>query len=210
MKSVLCYGDSNTWGAIPVASWDKIGRFGPDERWTGVTQKKLGADWEVIAEGLPARTTVVEDVVDGAHFSGLNYLKPCLLSHTPLDFVVLMLGTNDLKRRLNLVAEDVASGVDRLLKEIKFSDTVVGGLASVLLVCPPPLKVTGVFNTMFEGGDTKSAQLTPYLKEIAQSHGTAFMDAGDIIQSSDIDGIHFDADQHKLLGEAVAEKLLTL
>lgn len=204
MKSVLCFGNSNTWGAVPVPDWESIARFPPEQRWTGVLQARLGSAWQVIAEGLPARTTVLDDPVDGPHFSGLTYLRPCLLSHTPLDSIVLMLGTNDLKRRFNLVAEDVAVGIDRLLKEIKHSETLLGGMGHVLVVCPPPLKVAGVFATMFEGGDVKSLTLAPYLQEIAAAHGAKFLDAGQIIVSSDIDGIHFDRDQHRKLGEAVA------
>jgi len=209
-RNVLCYGDSNTWGAIPVPSWDKIGRFSDEERWTGVLQNKLGASWVVIAEGLPGRTTVLDDPVDGPHMNGLTYLRPCLLSHTPLDFVVLSLGTNDLKRRFNLVAEDVAVGIDRLLKEIRGGGTVVGGVSNVLVVCPPPVKVTGVFGVMFEGGEQKSTALSPYLKEISASHGAGFLDAGTIIQSSDTDGIHLDKSEHLKLGEAVAAKMFEM
>lgn len=207
-RSVLCFGDSNTWGAVPVADWDSIARFAPHERWTGVLQQRLGPAWQVIAEGLPARTTVLDDPVDGPHFSGITYLRPCLLSHTPLDGIVLMLGTNDLKRRFNLVAEDVAVGIDRLLKEIKNSDTLVGGMDNVLVICPPPLKIRGVFSVMFEGGDAKSQTLAPYLQEIALSHGARFLDAGAIIVSSEIDGIHLDLGEHRKLGEAVAEVIL--
>lgn len=208
MKNVLCFGDSNTWGAQPVPSWDQIKRFNAHQNWTGVAQKQLGADWNFITEGLPSRTTVIEDIVDGAHFSGISYLKPCLLSHSPLDHVVLMLGTNDFKRRFNLVAEDAAVGITRLIKEIKNSETLVGGPSNILIICPPPLKVVGVFATMFEGGDTKSQQLAPYIKEITAAQGVSYLNAGDIIHSSDIDGIHLDEDQHKILGEKVAEILL--
>lgn len=208
MKNVLCYGDSNTWGAAPVPSWDKIDRFAAHESWSGVAQKKLGADWNLITEGLPSRTTVIEDLVEGPHVSGLLYLKPCLLSHTPLDHVVLMLGTNDFKRRFNLVAEDAAVGIAKLLKEIRNSDTLIDGMGNVLVICPPPLKVSGVFSTMFEGGDVKSQQLAPYVREIAMAHGAQFLDAGEFIYSSDIDGIHLDQDQHQILGEKVADVLL--
>jgi lysophospholipase L1-like esterase len=205
---VLCFGDSNTWGAVPVAGWHQIGRLAPDERWPGVLQERLGDEWIVIAEGLPSRTTILDDPVDGSHVNGLTYLRPCLLSHTPLDYIVLLLGTNDLKRRFNLVAEDVAVGIDRLLKEIRASDSVVGGLANVLVVCPPPLKVAGVFGVMFEGGDRKSETLSPYIAEIAASHGAGFLDAGEIVVSSEIDGIHLDASEHRKLGSAVAERIL--
>lgn len=208
IKNVLCFGDSNIWGARPMDGWGQGSRFEPSERWTGVMKKRLGAGWGVIAEGQPGRTTVIDDEVGGGQLSGLAYLKPCLLSHAPLDFLVLMLGTNDFMRRFNLVAEDVAIGVDRLLKEIKSSDTLIGGLANVLVICPPPLKIAGVFSTMFEGGDVNSRELAPYLHEIAAAHGAMYLDAGEYIEASDVDGIHFDGEQHRILGEIVASILL--
>ena len=89
MKTVLCYGDSNTWGAATVARPD--GRYAPHERWPGVLSSRLGSGWLVIEEGLPGRTTVSDDPVEGLDRNGRTYLTPCLLSHRPLDLVVVML-----------------------------------------------------------------------------------------------------------------------
>lgn len=208
MKTILCYGDSNTWGAVPVDTWGVHRRFAPPERWTGVFGNRLGPGWCVIGEGLPARTTVLDDPVDGAHLSGLTYLKPCLLSHAPLDGVVLMLGTNDLKGRFGLEAEDVAFGIERLLKEIRNSDCVNGGLASAMIVSPPPIETVGVFATMFRDAPRKSREVAPRLEALARTYGTRFLNAADVISSSAIDGIHFDPDQHVMLGNAVADTWL--
>lgn len=112
-----------------------------------------------------------------------------------------MLGTNDFKRRLNLVAEDVTVGITRLIKETKNSDTLAGRHSNILVICSPPLKVVGVFSTMFEGGDIKPQHLAPYIKEIAAAHGVSYLNTGGVIQSSYTDGIHLDANQHKILCE---------
>lgn len=204
MKNVLCYGDSNTWGAV-VAPRDTGGRFSFAQRWPGVLQRDLGSDWQVIEEGLPGRTTVVEDPIDGAHLSGLSYLKPCLLSHKPLDHVIIFLGTNDLKRRLNLIAEDVCAGIDRLLREVKFTEALATDMSHVLVICPPPLKEVGLFEDMFAGARAKSLELASLMQDVARQHDASFLDSGSIISASDIDGIHYDADQHVLLGQAVAK-----
>lgn len=100
MKTALCYGDSNTWGCVPMGSLSDDARHEEARRWPNVMQKALGADWRAIAEGLPGRTTVHDDPVEGGHLSGLAYLRPCLESHRPLDVVLLMLGTNDFKTAL--------------------------------------------------------------------------------------------------------------
>lgn len=208
MRTVLCFGDSNTWGAVPMPSWDRADRYHRDSRWPGILQQRLGSDWLVIAEGLPARTTVLDDPVDGEHFSGLRYLLPCLLSHRPLDGIVLMLGTNDLKRRFNVSAEEVGFGIERLLRVIKGSDTLTGGMDDVLVVAPPPLTATGIFASMYEGAEAKSHGLARAIAPVAEAYGARFLDAGAIVVSSVVDGIHLEPGEHVKLGTAIAEDLI--
>ena len=109
MKTILCYGDSNTWGYDPVSQ----DRYPPTQRWVSVLARELGPEYQVIAEGLNGRTTVWPDPVEGEHKNGKAYLLPCLESHHPLDLVVLMLGTNDLKHRFGLSAWDIARAAGR-------------------------------------------------------------------------------------------------
>lgn len=207
MKSVVCFGDSNTWGAVPVPDWDHLDRHGPDERWPGILRRRLGSGWDVIAEGLPGRTTVLDDPVDGEHFSGLRYLLPCLMSHKPVDYMTLMLGTNDLKRRFNVSAEEVGTGIERLLAVVRQSECLAGGMDRVVVISPAPLTATGVFTTMFEGGEEKSRDLAKHIGGVARAAGAHFIDAGDIVMSSTLDGIHLDASEHLKLGNAVADFL---
>ncbi len=210
MINVLCFGDSNTWGAVPVKTYGVNLRYQLEARWPSVMQKALGAHWHVIAEGLPARTTVLADAVGGEHFAGLGYLKPCMLSHTPINWLVVMLGTNDLKRQFDLEPQDVAEGLDRVLIEAKGVADLTGDALKTLVVCPPPLTETGVFATMFRGASDKSRNLAGPLEVVARKRKAAFLDAGKIIVSSKTDGIHLEPDQHDLLGKAVAAALTRL
>ncbi len=115
MKNVLCYGDSNTHGYDGVTG----GRFPWGVRWTSLVQEALKEEQvRIIEEGQNGRTTVWDDPIEGMK-SGLKYLIPCLESHSPLDVVVLMLGTNDIKQRFSLSASDVAAGAETLVKTIK-------------------------------------------------------------------------------------------
>ena len=68
----------------------------------------------MIEEGLNGRTTVWEDPVEGDKM-GKRHLLPCLESQAPLDLVVLMLGTNDPKKRYSAPASDIAAGAGVLL-----------------------------------------------------------------------------------------------
>ncbi len=209
MKTALCYGDSNVWGAKPMSSWTDGGRYEARQRWPSIMQEALGEDWHVVAEGLPGRTTVHPDPVEGGHMSGLAHLRPCLESHRPLDLLVFMLGTNDFKRRFGLEAEDVAQGVKQLILAAQGLDVFTVEKKRIFVVCPPPIEVVGIFATMFEGADRKSRELAPLLKDVARSCGAGFLDAGAIIRSSPIDGIHLGPEAPVALGRAVAAALPT-
>jgi lysophospholipase L1-like esterase len=213
MKTVLAYGDSNTWGAATVARPDN--RYSYEERWPGVAQAELGSGWRVIEEGLPGRTTVLSDPIEGAHMNGKDYLLPCLRSHRPLDVVVILLGSNDLKARFGLPAQDIATGAGELIKVVKRAEAGVNaGVPAILLVAPPPmLSHTGErpdIGIMFGGGYEKSLLLGSLYAAVAQEHGVAFLDAGAHIRSSAYDGLHFDPDAQVTLGKAIARTVSTL
>jgi len=120
-----------------------------------------------------------------------------------------MLGTNDLKARFGLNPTDIAAGIGVLLKIIQHFSLDYGAIPT-LLVCPPPILEIGAMADMFAGGAAKSAQLAPAYRDVAQLYGAAFLDAGQIIQSSRGDGIHFDGGDHAKLGAVIAQSLAAL
>ena len=206
MKTVLCYGDSNTWGYNPSTG----GRYARDERWPGVLRKELGEGYLVIEEGLNGRTTVWDDPIEG-YKNGKEYLVPCLETHMPLDLVIILLGTNDLKMRFSVSAYGIANGAGVLVKTVQKSETGRGGGApQVLLLAPPPVsKLTG-FAEMFEGAEAKSRRFAEHYARVAQERGCAFLDTGQVIVSSDLDGIHLEASEQRKLGVAVAARVREL
>ncbi|TIX38357.1 MAG: arylesterase, partial [Mesorhizobium sp.] len=84
MKTVLCYGDSLTWG-YDAASLD---RHPLKDRWPSVLQATLGGDIQVIAEGLNGRTTAFDDHLAGADRNGARVLPTVLMTHAPVDLIV--------------------------------------------------------------------------------------------------------------------------
>lgn len=202
-RTILTFGDSNTWGRNPADA----SRFDWNTRWPGVLQRELGTNYRVLEEGLNARTTVWDDPVD-PHRNGLAYLHPCLMSHAPLDLVVLMLGTNDLKSRFNVSPLEIGRSVAQLLRAIRYSESGPGaGPPPTLLMCPPPVAKLSDLAPMFVGAEEKSRQLAPHYAEQARLHDAEFLDTGDVIRSSDLDGIHFEASEHEKLGQAVAHRV---
>ena len=201
MADILVFGDSNTWGYDPATG----GRFAPQTRWAGVMGRALGPQHHVIEEGLNGRTTVFVDPIEPDR-RGADYLAPCLRSHAPLDLLVIALGCNDMKARFNVSAAEIAYGAERLVM-LALAEPAgpKGRPPRVLLVAPPPLaKLTG-FADMFRGAEAKSRDLAPRYAEVAERRGIGFVDSGQFIHCSDLDGIHYEADQHAVLGRALAE-----
>ena len=203
MKTILCFGDSNTWGFDPATKE----RFGREVRWPGVLQQELGSDYQVIEEGCNGRTTVWDDPIEG-HKNGREYLIPCLTSHDPIDLVTIMLGTNDLKKRFSLSAFDIAEGAGVLVDIVQHSDCGPQKRPpKILLMAPPPITKLTEYAEMFEGAEAKSSRFSEQYHRVAQEFGCELLDTGEVIVSSDLDGIHIEASEHKTLGLAVAARV---
>jgi len=206
VKTVLCYGDSNTWGYDPATQT----RYPREVRWPGVLRRELGEGYLVIEEGLNGRTTVWDDPIEG-YKNGKSYLIPCLETHKPLDLVIILLGTNDLKVRFSVSAFDIANGAGVLVDVVQKSAAGPGDTApQVLLLAPPPIARLSGFAEMFDGARPKSRRFAAHYGRVAQEKGCAFLDTSQAIVSSNLDGIHLEAGEHEKLGAAVAEKVRTL
>ncbi len=207
MRTILCYGDSNTWGYNP----DGMGRYPKDVRWTTVLQKNLGKNYDIIPEGLNGRTTVWDDPVKGEHRNGRKYLVPCLHSHKPIDLVVLFLGSNDLKHRFSVEAYEIAQSVEILVNITKKSETGPNMESPEILVIippsvliPPEVKNIPYLIPKAEEVVEKSERFSEEFTRVL-SNQCYLLDSSKLIKSSEIDGIHLDVESHKILGEEVAK-----
>ena len=201
MKRILCFGDSNTWGYDP----ETHERYDHKTRWPCVMGGDLGEEYEIVEEGMNGRTTVWNDPVDDL-MSGIDYLKPCLISHKPLDLVVIMLGTNDLKDRFCVSAYEIAKSAGRLVQMVQTSDAGPKGTApDVLLVAPPPIVLGDAGLDTRQHGLEKSMKFAQAFAEIAAELGCGYANAGDFIESSLVDGIHFSAASQRSLGKSIAK-----
>lgn len=202
MRSILCFGDSNTYGARPEG-----GRYGHEDRWPRILQQLLGDRWYVVEEGLNGRTTVQEDHVE-IDKNGLRHLPVAIASHRPLDLIVIALGVNDLKARFDVSPEFVADGVARLARFALESLCGPGEVApQVLVISPPPLARLSGFAELFAGGTEKSKRLADLYRDRAAKLGVRFLDGGSVVTLSDADGIHLVAEDHKKLAAAVAREV---
>jgi lysophospholipase L1-like esterase len=195
MKNVLCFGDSNTWGYNPADG----SRYGHEVRWPGVLRRELGEGWHVIEEGLNGRTAAFEDPVKPGR-RGLDFLSIALETHAPLDWVIFLLGTNDVKKHFNANPLVIARGMELLLKAAR--QWAAG--ARVLLIAPPPFGPVTEFAEIFEGSAEKLPGVARRYGELARSYGCEFLDAGEVVRSSEVDGVHWEAGEHEKLGRRAA------
>ncbi|MCR5747680.1 MAG: SGNH/GDSL hydrolase family protein [Lachnospiraceae bacterium] len=205
MKTVLCYGDSNTYGYIPGNGM----RYPKDVRWTGRLQMLLGEDYTVVEEGCNGRTTVFDDPVDGWK-NGLDYLKPCLNSHKPVDIVIMMLGSNDLKDTFHNGAEDIANGAEELVKTIQtFTEEKQGYKPEIILVSPPEIgediASSDFYGAFYEDAVERSKEFPKYYKEVAERNGCIFFNAARYVRPSGKDSLHLTPEGHVTLADKLFE-----
>ena len=214
-KHIVCFGDSNTHGycADPLDCADGGDRFNEDERWTCLLQKKLGEGRLVIEEGLSGRTTVFPDPLHES-MPGLDVIYSCMMSHEPVDLLVIMLGTNDTKERFGANAACIAIGMERLVMKAKSIPAWRDGKPNILIICPPHigegLYLVPAGDAMGRGCPEKSRELARYLAPVAEQQGCAFLDAEGLAEYNKIDCMHLSRKGHAQLADVLAELIPTL
>ncbi len=206
-RRIVCFGDSNTWGFNARTNE----RFPEGVRWTSRLAEMLGDAFQVIEEGLSGRTSVIDDPL----FEGLNgydYIHPCLMSHAPLELVIIMLGTNDTKERFHLTSYNIAQGIARLSQKAKTTPAASkGGFPKVLVIAPPPIEKeyyeTEVGPSMGRDCHLKSEEMPKYLKELLATQHTEFLDTKGLVPMNNIDFMHLDEEGHKLLSHLVFHRI---
>ncbi len=210
MKTVLCYGDSNTYGYNPLNGL----RYPENIRWTGRMQTLLGVDFRVIEEGCNGRTTIFDDPLEGWK-NGLDYLRPCLNSHKPVDIAILMLGTNDLKEAFHASAEKIAGGAALLVDTIQDFTVEKQGFAPRIILVSPPEIGEGICSSSFAGifgasAISRSKEFPKLYERVAKEYGCEFLNAAAHIRPSAKDSLHLSPRAHERLAEELCKKVKTL
>ena len=206
-KHIVCFGDSNTHGycAEPADCADGGDRFNEDERWTCLLQKAVGEEYLVLEEGLSGRTTVFPDPLHES-MAGLDVIYSTLMSHEPVDLLIIMLGTNDTKERLGANAACIGIGMERLVMKAKTFPAWRNGVPHILLIAPPHIG-EGLYRVpegaaMGAGCPEKSRGLARQFAEVALRQGCAFLDAEGLAEFNTHDCMHLTRKGHsQLAGE---------
>ena len=207
MKTILCYGDSITWGYIPGSA----ARFPLEKRWTSLLQHKIGDDYHVIAEGLCGRYTVLDEPYRAGR-NGAMLLQPILETHSPVDLLILFLGTNDVLHHPGITAFDAARGAEVLARIALTSETGPAGKAPrVLLISPPRIReLSAQLSESCHGNPSCSDDFSRYFGQIADAHNLYFLDSAEHVEPSAVDGVHLDEHGHAVLGKAITGEVMRI
>lgn len=210
-KRILIFGDSNVWGYIPGDGQ----RFPEDVRWAGILKAALGEDWEILEDGVSARTTCYDDL-RYAYRNGEKALGYTLAAQAPLDLVVLSLGTNDLKYG---DARSSRDGMERLLRFLEEAEQICP-LPGDSRIFPNGLKILIVSpitihpdisrlrpESSLHGSYLESTKFAQLYRDLAKTHGVWFLDGAAYAQPSRVDCVHMSPESHLALGQAVGEKI---
>lgn len=199
-QTVLVYGDSNTHGSGPAPDAQSPYRLPYEDRWVNVMARDLGPDVRVIDEGMPGRTTVLDEPVDGPAYNGLRVLPAILASHAPIDLLVVMLGTNDLQYQYGFRTHDVARALERYVLDVR----ALGKAADLMLIAPVPVREIGTYAVNYQGAEARQKGMSEAIKALALRLKTGFFDAASVAEISPLDGVHLDIENHHKLGRAMA------
>lgn len=195
-KVVLCYGDSNTHGTAPAGN-----RYETNVRWTGQLQQLLGNDFYVIEEGLGGRTTDLDHPrEEKPGRDGFEYFRPCVWSHAPLNIVILMLGTNDLKNVYHRTAQEVAEALVQYCNFLQEFDKNI----KIIMVAPHPFRATEPV-VFYDGASAKkSEELPEEVRRVAKAQGATFFDATELVTLGG-DGLHWDKASEELFAKSMGK-----
>jgi lysophospholipase L1-like esterase len=209
MKSILCFGDSLTWGFVP----NQFSRHSFDVRWPNAMAARLGTGYHVIEEGLNGRTTAYDDETVFEERNGAKALPMLLATHQPLDLLIIMLGANDLKYVARRRAFDAHLGMARLIDIAKTMPLLESSRRpDILIMSPPPVTATHdeFFAQLFNDAVEESEKLAYWYRKLAQAKDVHFFDAGQVAETSPLDAVHMDAENTRALGEALAPVVMTI
>lgn len=210
-RRILCFGDSLTWGYNP----DTKERYDENTRWTGILQNLFKETAIVVEEGQNGRTIATDDPAEGEK-NGLKYIEPCMESQKPFDVIVIMLGSNDLKRKFNYAAMDIAGEMEIMIKKVKsYIHFSMNDSAEILLISPPLIgeKIRDSWlgdSFGYERAREVSSELNSWYKMIAQNYGCSYINAADYISASDTDSCHLTIDGNAELARVVYNQLISM
>lgn len=203
MIPVLVYGDSNSHGTKPLVTLGKLERYKRTDRWPDVMARSL-PNCDIVVDGVPGRTTGMDDPVMGPHVNGLTTIQSSIAAHAP-RVLVIMLGTNDLKAHFGGTPESICTGLETLVLQAKMLEGYQD--LEIFLISPANVRQAGVLTLRFSDAHQRQVGLANAVQSLAGKLDAGFFDAASVMTASAQDGVHFEVEEHHKMGKAMAKSL---
>ena len=202
MKTILCYGDSNTFGFNPADG----SRYDKNTRWTSLLQKNLGDEYNVINEGANNRNGFVSNP-QGDFYSAQKHYPKLILNSENIDIIILAIGTNDLQFSYNANSDDFEQGLENL---ILISKKKIDNIILIPSVILSGNILNGFFKIQFDKTSIlKSQSVGEIYYKLAKNYNCRIFDINKFTQPSEMDGLHYSAESHKLIADNLAKFIIS-
>ena len=201
MKRILCYGDSNTWGFISGTGE----RFDENTRYSKLLGKFLGEGFEVVEDGLNGRNLGHDITILGrGNLNGARTFASSVMGADPLDYVIIMLGTNDIGKQFDCDTKGCAeilktSYIDEINKNLKGFLKVI---PRIIIVAPCEIG-EAASGDKGESAVQKSKTFNRDYRKVAEENGCLFVDNNGL--ETGIDGLHLTKKSHELLAKKLCD-----
>ena len=182
---ILCFGDSNTYGYDPRGFFGD--RYGAEDRWVDLLAKQAGHEW-------------INTGANGREIPRNPYALRLLEEHSPVDIILVMLGTNDLLQGVS--AKEAATRMEAFLNPL------LPHCKHILLICPPPMKRGAWVPT--DELVTESIRLAEEYRAVAGHLNIPFVDTTDWHIELAFDGVHFTERGHHTFAAQLKKHLQEL
>ena len=214
MKTILFFGDSNTWGYDPRGIWDD--RYPEEVRWVDRLRQRPeascadGHDWNICSEE-PGAEVPGWDI----HSDGMNgrripvteaeneYAAAVFNALPPGSIFAPMLGTNDLLEHTIPSPERVEKRMENWIRRLQPLRPDVAWI----LITPPSMGSENSQDLTLARFHLAAKKLAGRYQKLADRYGMYFIDTTAWQIPLAYDGVHFSEDGHLRFAEYMAEQL---
>ena len=136
----------------------------------------------------------------------MDLLSVLIETNSPLDLIIVMLGTNDLKTNFNQSSEMIAKNMRLVCESIIDNDYFQS--KSIILVSPTHINEESPnLLDSFIGTTQASQSFSNSYRKISDDLDLYFLDASESVKTNKIDGLHWDAMQHSDFANSLFNKI---
>lgn len=199
MDTIVCFGDSNTFGFNPQNG----SRYSATQRWSGILKEKLKNHFNVIEAGCNNRTCYSVNQ-ESEELTGFKSLPKYINEQT--KYLILAVGLNDLQKFYTSSNDEIQNGITNLINISKNINPEI----EIIIFAPSRINkniLNSYFSLLFnKDAIEKSIIMNKIYKEVAKENDYFCLDLDEIVNTSEIDGLHYLEADHEKIAETIFDR----